>query len=489
MSVNLRYPNITAGTEREQLSQIKSFLHQLVDQLNYALPSMDGASQSIEVQGSEISYYELRSLIMQNLDKIEAEFEKLSQKMTSEYVPKSGWGADKDIVTDASGNVVEADHSGGGSAEAGYVFTGRVLLNDDGEYVDLDDNYSWDKLVAASNERKYVGVILRYEIDGTVVATFCLPLINGYNDGNYGSYRFSGIDSDFMLRELYIAQDSVYWNIYNVASEELVYDVTAGKLDAYVFTGQYIHNEDNTYDATLDDNYNWYDLVYAIQENKVVSCVLWDEDRLYPMFLTAFAPMLDDGYVVFTALAESGDVRELYVSGDGGLSLRQYDIATREYVDNAGGGERAYIITGIRFWDEDAGEDVVTFDNFDWDELINALDNGCRVAVRLSYRGDIQWLEYAYVSHYTSEWYDTDEEYGGAFFQYLADGLELYGLWIYRDGTTVFCYADLMSYESVGYMIDESTENIMNELKPIISTTDITAGSAAPNGRPYHVIE
>ena len=125
MSVNLRYPNITAGTEREQLSQIKSFLHQLVDQLNYALPSMDGASQSIEVQGSEISYYELRSLIMQNLDKIEAEFEKLSQKMTSEYVQKSGWGADKDIVTDADGNVVAADHTSG--ATDAVLYTEQTL--------------------------------------------------------------------------------------------------------------------------------------------------------------------------------------------------------------------------------------------------------------------------------------------------------------------------------------------------------------------------
>ena len=27
------------------------------------------------------------------------------------------------------------------------------------------------------------------------------------------------------------------------------------------------------------------------------------------------------------------------------------------------------------------------------------------------------------------------------------------------------------------------------ELQPIVSTTDITAGSAAPDDRPYHVIE
>ena len=37
MSGNIRYPNINGLTEREQLAQIKSFLHQLVDQLNYKL--------------------------------------------------------------------------------------------------------------------------------------------------------------------------------------------------------------------------------------------------------------------------------------------------------------------------------------------------------------------------------------------------------------------------------------------------------------------
>ncbi len=110
MSANLRYPNITGITEKEQLSQIKSFLHQLVDQLNYAIPSADSSStQTYQAQGAEISYYELRSLIIQGVQQMETDFEKLSQKMTSEYVPKSGWGADKDIVTDAGGNVVEAE--------------------------------------------------------------------------------------------------------------------------------------------------------------------------------------------------------------------------------------------------------------------------------------------------------------------------------------------------------------------------------------------
>jgi hypothetical protein len=65
---------------------------------------------------------------MQNLDSIEAEFEKLSQKMVSEYVAKSGWGANKDIVTDAGGNVVAADHSGGATEAVLYT---QQDLNED----------------------------------------------------------------------------------------------------------------------------------------------------------------------------------------------------------------------------------------------------------------------------------------------------------------------------------------------------------------------
>ena len=39
MSMKIRYPNITGFSEKEQIKQIRSFLHQLVDQLNYELPA------------------------------------------------------------------------------------------------------------------------------------------------------------------------------------------------------------------------------------------------------------------------------------------------------------------------------------------------------------------------------------------------------------------------------------------------------------------
>lgn len=87
MSVNIRYPNITGLNDKEQLKQIKSYLYQLVDQLNYAMPNASGGSgQTVQVQGEEVSYYELRSMIIKAINEIDQKFAKLSDKMQSDYV-------------------------------------------------------------------------------------------------------------------------------------------------------------------------------------------------------------------------------------------------------------------------------------------------------------------------------------------------------------------------------------------------------------------
>ncbi len=92
MSIKFRYPNITGKKESEQISQIRSYLHQLVEQLNNELPNIgtgDGVTQSAEtnqsqtysVQGGELSYYELRSLVIQELQKVERLVAEFEQKM------------------------------------------------------------------------------------------------------------------------------------------------------------------------------------------------------------------------------------------------------------------------------------------------------------------------------------------------------------------------------------------------------------------------
>lgn len=109
MSVNIRYPNISGLTEKEQIAQIKSYLHQLVEQLNYVLPTIGNGGSTYEVQGEQVSYFELRSLIMQELQTVDTLFAQLSNRMQTGYVSKSGWGADKYLATDSSGVVVAVD--------------------------------------------------------------------------------------------------------------------------------------------------------------------------------------------------------------------------------------------------------------------------------------------------------------------------------------------------------------------------------------------
>lgn len=89
MSVNIRFPKITALSEREQLAQIKSYLHQLVEQLNYVLPNLStgtGAGQTVSVQGTEISYYELRTMIIRQAEQLRDQFNQLAAELDSKYI-------------------------------------------------------------------------------------------------------------------------------------------------------------------------------------------------------------------------------------------------------------------------------------------------------------------------------------------------------------------------------------------------------------------
>lgn len=48
---HLRLPNITASSETEQLQQIKSYLYQLVQELNWALATLEDAKHQGEEYG------------------------------------------------------------------------------------------------------------------------------------------------------------------------------------------------------------------------------------------------------------------------------------------------------------------------------------------------------------------------------------------------------------------------------------------------------
>lgn len=115
--INIRLPNITANTEREQLIQVKSYLHQLVQELNWALSSIEAGSPTtakstsanpVTKEEMATSYNELRSLIIKSANTISAYSEAAEERYKSLYVAQSDFGTYKE---EASQKILENSQS------------------------------------------------------------------------------------------------------------------------------------------------------------------------------------------------------------------------------------------------------------------------------------------------------------------------------------------------------------------------------------------
>jgi hypothetical protein len=102
---NIRLPNITAATEREQLLQVKSYLHQLVQELNWALSTIESGNGTANTGANKLatgntvtqeelktSYNELRSLILKSAGTVSAYSEAAEERYNSLYVAQSDFG-------------------------------------------------------------------------------------------------------------------------------------------------------------------------------------------------------------------------------------------------------------------------------------------------------------------------------------------------------------------------------------------------------------
>lgn len=108
MSINLRLPNITETTTEGKLKQMQSFLYQTVEQLNWALNTLEsggtgavvtqgksnagGSSGSEDKKESSVNFNELKALIIKSADIVEAYYEKISEKLSGKYVAVSDFG-------------------------------------------------------------------------------------------------------------------------------------------------------------------------------------------------------------------------------------------------------------------------------------------------------------------------------------------------------------------------------------------------------------
>ena len=104
MSFDIRLPNITAQTESGKVEQVKSYLFQLVEQLNWALNSIESnsekdiqkssqsASKEISEKEAQSNFNSIKALIIKSADIVQAYSEKINEKFSGEYVAISDFG-------------------------------------------------------------------------------------------------------------------------------------------------------------------------------------------------------------------------------------------------------------------------------------------------------------------------------------------------------------------------------------------------------------
>ena len=104
---DIRQPNITAATEREQLLQMRSYLYQLSQELQFALGTVEkqmiqvqetaaGTERTVrsvrESQSPKAQFSSLKALIIKSADIVNAYYEEISLKLSGEYVAQSDFG-------------------------------------------------------------------------------------------------------------------------------------------------------------------------------------------------------------------------------------------------------------------------------------------------------------------------------------------------------------------------------------------------------------
>ena len=105
MNIDIRLPNITAKDESGQIHQMRSYLHQLVEQLNWALNTVESyqggntsapvkyeASQGASQQDAESTFNSIKALIIKSADIVKAYEDTIFTDFNGKYFADSDFG-------------------------------------------------------------------------------------------------------------------------------------------------------------------------------------------------------------------------------------------------------------------------------------------------------------------------------------------------------------------------------------------------------------
>ena len=114
-NVDLRFPNITGTTADAKLTQMQSYIHQLVGQLNFALNAADkatkgdtsgvvyngGGSSSATDADAADTFDKVKALIIKSADIVNAYYNQMKLRFDGEYVAESAYGEYKEETKQA----------------------------------------------------------------------------------------------------------------------------------------------------------------------------------------------------------------------------------------------------------------------------------------------------------------------------------------------------------------------------------------------------
>lgn len=118
MGIDIRMPNITGTTDREKLSQMQSYLYQLVEQLQWALQNVDTTNAAVvspvpksllptgitTTPDPQSTFNSIKALIIKSADIVEAYYQEVSRRLEGLYVAQSDFG---DFVEKTSQEIEE----------------------------------------------------------------------------------------------------------------------------------------------------------------------------------------------------------------------------------------------------------------------------------------------------------------------------------------------------------------------------------------------
>lgn len=110
--IDIRTPQINGKTEKEQLSQVRSYLYQLAEQLQWALKNVDTSNNTVIVTPTpksllpssqntatpEATFNSIKALIIKSADIVDAYYEEINKKLTEIYVASSDFGTFKEVT-------------------------------------------------------------------------------------------------------------------------------------------------------------------------------------------------------------------------------------------------------------------------------------------------------------------------------------------------------------------------------------------------------